>query len=423
MIHPLIHRRSLLYLVLLTSMFSFSYARANDASVSETTSQRLSVYVSGFPDLSFLAEKIDYALFVNEEDSAQVLIRITEIDSSGADTGYTISLTGQKELRGINDRLHYAPRPGETAAESQRRLSATLKAGLIKYAARTPVAESISIEHTHTEEEIAAVKDKWNYWLFSVSLYSQVNGEKSYKGQSLGGGFSARRITDAWKMRADVSTNYNENTYELEEIGLSYRDITKNHNFDGLLVKSLGDHWSVGAFTNASQATYYNRKLSCEFAPAIEYNIYPYIESESRSFTFLYRLGGIYKKYWEETIYGKTNEALLQTSLTADVEIYKSWGSIESSLTGSAYLKDLSQNRLTWYFEIDVQLFKQLTFDIEWRVSAIHDQIFLARGGASLEEVLLRRKRLETRYDYSIDFGISFRFGSLNNRITNPIFN
>jgi hypothetical protein len=107
------------------------------------------------------------------------------------------------------------------------------------------------------------------------------------------------------------------------------------------------------------------------------------------------------------------------------MEIIKTWGSIESSLTGSVYLKDLkdfTKNRLTWRFEIDVRLYKRLTFDIEWRVSMIHDQIFLARGGASFEEVLLRRKRLETRWDYSLEFGFGYSFGSLRSKVVNPIF-
>ena len=105
-----------------------------------------------------------------------------------------------------------------------------------------------------------------------------------------------------------------------------------------------------------------------------------------------------------------------------DVEFIKTWGSIESSLTGSVYLRDFEKNRLAWDFEIDMRIYKRLTFDIQLGVSMIHDQVFLASGGASLEEVLLRRKRLETRYDYSIEFGFGYSFGSLKNNITNPIF-
>ena len=242
------------------------------------------------------------------------------------------------------------------------------------------------------------------------------------QGNSLSGGFSARRITDAWIMRASFNTRYNETIFDMEEIDLAYTNITRNHNFNGLLVKSMSDHWSVGTFIEASQVTYYNNKFSFELAPAVEFSIFPYVESEQRSFTFMYRLGYIYRQYWEETIYGKTEEGLIQTSLMADVEIFKTWGRVESSLTGSTYLQDFSKNRLTWDFEIGFRILEQLTFDIEWRVSRIHDQIFLERGGVSLEEVLLRRKRLKTHYDYSIEFGFGYSFGSLKSAIVNPIF-
>lgn len=419
------YRHLLLCLLILSSFFSALYAQESIGSASDTENQKLNVYVSGFPDISFLGEKINFAFFVTNEDQALVVVKIEEKSTVSGGKEFIITYSGRKGLNGISDELRYAPQPGETEENTKQALAKILEAGLIKYAAHTPVGENISIEYIHTEEQVAAVKDKWNYWLFSLNLYFGLNREKSIKGKSLSGGLSAQRITDEWKMRANIYSYYSETTFDMEDIGLSYTNITRNHNFDGLLVKSINDHWSVGAFCEASQNTYYNNKLSIELAPAIEYNIFPYIESEKRSFTFLFRLGYVHRNYWEETIYEKTKEGLAQTSLMADVEIYKKWGSIESSLTGSVYLKDLknfTRNRLTWHFEIDVRLFKQLTFDIEWRVSMIHDQIFLERGGASYEDVLLRRKQLETFYDYSIEFGFGYSFGSLKSKVVNPIF-
>jgi hypothetical protein len=381
--------------------------------------------VSGFTDIPFLSEKIDFALFVGEKYLALVVVKIEEKFTVSGGKELLISYSGREELDGISDKLSYVPKQGETEEKTKQTLAKILEGGLIKYAARTPVGEDITIKYTHTEEQVAAVKDKWNYWLFGLNFHFGLNREKSTKSHNFSGGFSARRITDEWKMRANVKTHYSENTFDMEEIDLAYTDITRNYNFDGLLVKSLSDHWSIGAFCQASQYTYYNNKFLVELAPAVEYSIFPYIESEKRSFTFLYRLGYVYRNYWEETIYGKMNEGLAQTSLMADMEIYKTWGSIESSLTGSVYLKDLkdfTKNRLTWRFEIDVRLYKRLTFDIEWRVSMIHDQIFLAREGASFEEVLLRRKRLETLWDYSIEFGFGYSFGSLKSKVVNPVF-
>jgi hypothetical protein len=416
------HRSPLLCLLILSSFFSALYSQENTVPASDTERLKLNVHVSGFTDIPFLADKIEFAHFVSEKDLALVAIKIEEKPTISGGKEFIITYSGCKELTGLSDELSYVPQPRETEENIKQALAKIMETALIKYAARTPVAENISIEYSHTEEQVAAVKDKWNYWLFSLNFYFGLSGEKSMKGSSLSGGLSARRITDEWIMRASVYTNYNENTYDMEEIGLSYKNITRDHNFNGLLVKSISDHWSVGAFLEASQETYYNNQFSFELAPAVEYNIFPYIESEKRSFTFLYKLGYIYRKYWEETIYRKTREGLVQTSLMADVEVFKRWGSIESSLSGSVYLKDFSKNRLTWDFEIGIRLFKRLTFDIEWRVSMIHDQIFLERGGASLEEVLLRRKRLETLYDYSIEFGFSYSFGSLISDVVNPIF-
>lgn len=418
-------RSLFLCLLILTLFLSALYSQESNGSISDTESQKLNVYVSGFTDISFLREKINFVLFVSEKDLALVEVKIEEKSTVSGEKEFIITYSGRKELNGISDELSYVPKQGETEENAKQTLAKILEGGLIKYAAHTPVGENISIKYTHTEEQVAAVKDKWNYWLFGLNFHFGLNREKSMKGHNLSGGFSARRITDEWKMRANVNTHYSESTFEMEEIGLSYKNITRNYNFDGLLVKSLSDHWSIGVFCQANQYTYYNNKFSIELAPAVEYSIFPYIESEKRSFTFLYRLGYVYRNYWDETIYGKMNEGLAQTSLTADVEIIKTWGSIESYLTGSVYLKDLkdfTKNRLTWHFEIDVRLYKRLTFDIEWRVSMIHDQIFLARGGASFEEVLLRRKRLETRWDYSIEFGFGYSFGSLRSNVVNPIF-
>jgi len=46
----------------------------------------------------------------------------------------------------------------------------------------------------------------------------------------------------------------------------------------------------------------------------------------------------------------------------------------------------------------------------------------LPKGGASLEEVLLRRKMLETSYTYYFSIGLSYTFGSIYSNVVNPRF-
>lgn len=59
---------------------------------------------------------------------------------------------------------------------------------------------------------------------------------------------------------------------------------------------------------------------------------------------------------------------------------------------------------------------------VRGRFERIHDQLSLPSGGASLDEVLLRIKELETSYDYSFSLGFRYTFGSVYSNVVNPRF-
>ena len=44
------------------------------------------------------------------------------------------------------------------------------------------------------------------------------------------------------------------------------------------------------------------------------------------------------------------------------------------------------------------------------------------KGGATPEEILLRRKELETNFEYFTSFGFTYTFGSIYNNVVNPRF-
>jgi hypothetical protein len=52
----------------------------------------------------------------------------------------------------------------------------------------------------------------------------------------------------------------------------------------------------------------------------------------------------------------------------------------------------------------------------------IHDQLSLPRGDASLEDVLLQRRRLATSYRTWGEVGLSYTFGSIYSNVVNPRF-
>ena len=49
----------------------------------------------------------------------------------------------------------------------------------------------------------------------------------------------------------------------------------------------------------------------------------------------------------------------------------------------------------------------------------LNDQFDLVRGDASLEQILLRRRNLATDYEFDMDVGLNFTFGSIYNNVVN----
>ena len=54
--------------------------------------------------------------------------------------------------------------------------------------------------------------------------------------------------------------------------------------------------------------------------------------------------------------------------------------------------------------------------------SIIHDQLGLVKKALSTEEVLLRRRELESQFFYYTSLGCSYTFGSIYNNMVNPRF-
>ncbi|MCH2460052.1 MAG: hypothetical protein MK239_03280, partial [Gemmatimonadetes bacterium] len=54
--------------------------------------------------------------------------------------------------------------------------------------------------------------------------------------------------------------------------------------------------------------------------------------------------------------------------------------------------------------------------------SRVRDQMYLAGGGMSQEERLHRLQREATDYEASLDFGLSYQFGSIFNNVVNNRF-
>jgi hypothetical protein len=370
-------------------------------------------------DSDYIRTEITFVNYVRDRQEAQIHVLITTQSTGSGGTEYTLAFSGQKEFAGRDDVLKYVAGSTDTADERRKGLAGMLKIGLLAYAGRTPIASRIAISMTQ-QAKPTATKDDWNFWVFSLSAGGSFSGEKYQRYSSLRGSFSANRITPALKIRSSVSAYRYSDQFSYEDETII--STSQNQNFSFLAVKSINDHWSAGGWVTAGASTYSNTRYSINPAPALEYDWYPYSESTRRQLRFLYKPGFRAYRYREETIYDKISEKLWGESISATLELKEKWGSVSASVEGFHYFNDWRKNHLEIYGDLSIRLFKGFTLSFYGNFSRIRDQLSLPKGGASYEEVLLRRRQLATSYSYYGSIGLSYTFGSIFSNVVNPRF-
>jgi len=397
-----------------------SYSQNQQANIDELKKTAPKIYIDcDFCDIEYIKTEITFVNYVRDRKEAQVHVLITIQSTGSGGREYTLTFMGQKDYAGQDDVLTYYSNKTDTDDEIRQGLVQTLKIGLIRYVAKTPISKSISISLLGQVKPTSVV-DKWNFWVFSLSARGYFNGQKSILYNSIYGSFSANRVTPELKIRTSVSLSHYLNKFDVE--GETIESILSSRSFNGLVVKSLSEHWSVGAYFSLKSSTYSNTKFAFSPAPAVEFDLFPYSQSTRRQLRFLYRLNFNSVKYNEETIYLKTKENLWNESLSATLELKEKWGTISTTLEGSHYFHDFSKYHVDLYGEISLRLYKGLSFEIFGSGSRIHDQLSLPKMAASYEDILLMRKQLATSYEYFFSIGLSYTFGSIYSNVVNPRF-
>jgi len=369
-------------------------------------------------DRDYFRDEITYINYVRDRKDADIHVLVTDQSTGSGGREYTFAFIGLNEYAGLDNTLTYSSGPSDTGDEIRKGQIEVMRRGIFPYVVKTPIANYIYLSFRQKLEP-TAVKDPWNFWVFSISGDLRLSGESSRSSRSLDVNISANRITPDWKIRLGLSGDFDKRIYDYDEY---IESISEAKNATSMVVKSINDHWSVGGWVEAESNTYSNLDLFFTVAPAVEYNIWPYSESTRRQLRFLYKIGYNHANYIEETVYDKMSETLFNQSLTVTFEVREPWGNASTALEGSHYFHDFSINRLRLSGSLDFRVFKGLSVDIYGRYDLVHDQLSLPWGYASLDEVLLSRKELLTAYDYSISVGLRYTFGSVYSNVVNPRF-
>lgn len=385
----------------------------------------LDCHVSGC-DFDYMRTEIPYVDYVRDRSDASLHVLVTTQSTGSGGTEHTFNFIGLRNFAGVTDTLTYVSQQSSTEDERRKGIAQTLKLGLVRYLARTPAGDRLQISFAQpsagsAKESMPPTHDPWNYWVFKTRANGNFSGESSQRFANIGGSVSANRVTSDWKLNNSVNVNYSESKFTFTE-GQSFASYSRSYSVSQLAVKSLTTHWSAGERASVSSSTFLNTKRALRFAPAVEYDFFPYSQSTRRQLTLQYSVGINSYQYRDTTIFEKTSEVRPDQSLVASLSTTQPWGSVSGSIEGANYLDDFSKRRLVLFNSVNARLFKGFSLNLFGSLSLVRDQLYLSKGGATDEEILLQRRQLSTSYRYFAGVGVSYTFGSIFNNVVNPRF-
>jgi len=371
----------------------------------------------------YLQTEVTFVDYVRDRTEAEAHVLITRAETAAGGFEYTFAFIGRGRFDSLNDTLKTVTESADSDDIIRRQLATSLRAGLLRFLTRDGVPPELKLEVTlgSEAERPAVAGDRWRNWVFSLQGSASVQGEESNRSRELGASVSADRITPDWKITLGFEIDHEHEEFDLDEDEPVSAD-RRERDFNWLVVKSLGEHWSLGARGEVESSTFDNTELAIAAAPAVEFNFFPYSQYTRRQLRAQYGAGVSSFRYYEETLYGQMEETLPDHELSLTLEQRERWGSIEASIEWSQYLHDLSKSRLEAMGELSLRLARGLSVAAEMNASRIRDQLSIPARGATDEEVLLRLRRLESGYEYSLSFNLTYTFGSIFSAIVNPRF-
>ena len=374
-------------------------------------------------NFNYVREQITFVNYMQNRQEADIYILATRQRTGAGGDEVQLLFQGNNSFELILDTLTYYIDPNATESIERDQFIKAVKKGLLPFLIESEIFDQLeySISDIENTSEDNKDNDLWNYWVFNLGGNGWINGEQSYKRLDLSTRLSADRITNDNKFVFSGWYNFQENTFILSDQE-EYTSILRSYNLYSEYVHSINDHWSMGGVLRSGSSTFGNTDLSTAIRGAIEYNIYPYKEAQTRRFSFFYSIGPEFYDYTEKTIYGKENEWTLRHSLTIQYAQTQKWGEIDLFFGYQQYFHDLNLYNAYLNPNIEWQIYKGLSLNFGGFFSFVTDRINIAQSEISDEDILLQIKQLDTDFTYHSYVGLNYRFGSKFNNFVNPRF-
>lgn len=417
------------FCLILTGVFNFGFANSSgmapnkDSADSSNQYDVLRIFIDCQDcDFNFIRNNIQFVHFVREPHQAQVHLLISEQKTASEGRKFSLRFIGRQNFQGMEYNLIFTSALTDTEDKLRYELTQVLKMGLLPYISQTIMKNMIDINFDESEVDALRQRgdDAWKYWIFHIDFQGELQAEESQNELDLVSSIIAERITENWKISSEIVYDHRQESYQ----DANEKIIGKRKEWDAeaKVIKSLNSHWSAGLFGSYDFSTYRNINLSLRFAPGVEYNFFPWNQSDRRIFSISYSAGVRSFRYDEETIFNKKNETLSYGRLRIELGLIQPWGEVDASLENFHYYHDFSKNSLKLETDLSFRITKGLAFTVDLEAESIHDQLYLPKGDATVKEILLKQKKLATTYEVSILFGLRYSFGSIYNNIVNRRF-
>ena len=372
---------------------------------------------------NYLREQITFVNYMQNRQDADIYILATDQTTGAGGDEVQLLFEGNNQFSDVMDTIRYSVDPNATESIERDQLVKNLKKGLLKYIVKSDMIHALeySVNLDTSDNQSDDEKDPWNYWVFNIGANGWVDGEDSYNNIDLTTRLRINRITEQNKFIFSTSYNHEENSFTLTD-GEEFTSIFTTYNVYLEYVKSLSDHWSLGAVSRSGSSTFGNTDVSTTIRAAVEYNIFPYSDAQTRRFSFFYALGPEFYDYTDVTIYDKYSEWLVRHGLTVEYSQTQKWGEVRLRLGLQQYFHNLEFYNAYFNPRVEWQIFKGFSIEFGGFISFVNDRINIAKSEISDEDILLQIKQLDTDFRYFSHFGINYRFGSSYNNFVNPRF-
>ncbi|WP_290508208.1 hypothetical protein [Algoriphagus sp.] len=440
-------------LLLVLIFFSFNLPAIGQTLIdNSSTPNKLRVFIDGCEwrdggcDMDFIRTEITAVDFYRDNELADVFVLINNNRSGGGGRQYQLIFIGQQNIHaGRTDTLYVNNKQTDTDFEVREKLTRFIKLGLAPYVAKTQAGEGVIIDMKadsgfleNTKQEMV---DPWNFWVFNIGSDANIELEELSRDINFGADFNVNRITDDWKISISGRVNERFRTTvskvpRVDENGVPVLDENGNPIIDEVesdfdvsefgfghqLVKSISPQWSYGYDLDGRQNTRFNYQFQVSFRPAIEYNFFPESEQNSRFLRVNYGVEVRNNRYVEETIYGATEETRALQSLRVSLGLTQRWGNLQVGYRLRNYLDDFSFWTTGLNISAEVRVTGNFSFFVRAEGNYVKDQIYLASGDFTEQDILSGRVTLPSAYTIDTRFGLNFRFGSNLNNFVNQRF-